>query len=294
MLPLEMVLLVSTVIPEGNNGEEQMVQMYRIDSNYLKTFGLTLADGRFLGRGVDFNPGTMVVNEAFVKQAGWENPLERTIQFSSNGAKYPIVGVLKDFNFSSLHQEVSPVLMYLDERLTHTSVRIEPAQLTTLLPQMKKLWAQFENRRPFDYYFVDEFFAQKYQAEQQMLTVITLFALLAIFIACLGLYGLATYAIARRRKEIGVRKVLGASIISLIGLLSARFIKLVVIALVLAIPIVYYYTNDWLNGFAYRVNLSWWVFILAGLSVLGIVLLTISIQSVKAAIANPIHSLKSE
>ena len=159
---------------------------------------------------------------------------------------------------------------------------------------MKKLWGQFESRTPFDYYFVDEFFAEKYQAEQQMLKVITLFAFLAIFIACLGLYGLATYAIARRRKEIGIRKVLGASIIGIVGLLSTRFVKLVVIALVLATPLVYYYTNDWLNGFAYRVDLSWWVFALAGGAVLGIVLLTISIQSVKAAVANPILSLKSE
>ncbi len=278
----------SSVIPEGSNNEEQFVQEFRVDSNYMKTFGMELVAGRFL------RPGAVVVNETFVKQVGWEKPLERTVKFPGSEQKYPIVGVLKDFHFNSLHQEVSPLLMYLDKRISNTSVRLDPNQLSTLLPQMKKLWEKFESRFPFDYYFVDDFFAKKYTTEQQMLKVITFFAFLAIFIACLGLYGLASFAIARRTKEIGIRKILGASITGIVGLLSSRFIKLVFIALLIATPIVCYYTNDWLNGFAYRVDLSWWVFILAGMVVLGIVFLTVSFQSVRAALANPVNSLRSE
>ena len=280
-------------ISEGSN-QPQFTQAFRVDSHYLKTYGMELVAGRFLNQAIDANPGSMVVNEAFVKRAGWENPLARTMQFEGNSQKFPIVGVVKDFNFSSLHTEVSPIVMYLDERAPKTSVRIDPKQLTTLLPQMKKIWEKHESRFPFDYYFMDNFFAKQYASEQQMVMVISLFAFLAIFIACLGLYGLATYAIARRSKEIGIRKILGASVMGIIGLLSTRFIKLVILAFALATPIVYYYSNNWLSGFAYRIDLSWWLFALAGSAVLGIVLLTISIQSIKAAVANPINALRSE
>lgn len=284
----------SGIIPEGNNGEEMFIQVFRVDSSYINTFGMELSEGRFLNLASDLDPGTMVVNEAFVKQVGWETPLERSIQFVGSPEKYPVVGVLKDFNFNSLHQEVSPLVMYLDERKSNTSVRLDPTQLAVLLPKMKKIWENFETRYPFDYYFVNEFFAEKYMAEQQMSKVITLFAFLAIFIACLGLYGLAAFAIARRTKEIGIRKVLGSSIFGIVGLLSSRFMKPVFVALFLAIPMIYHYSNDWLNGFAYHVELNWWIFGLAGIMVLGIVLLTVGFQSVKAALANPVDSLRSE
>ena len=281
------------VIPEGKS-EEMMVQLYRVDSNYLETFGMELAEGRFLNLASDFDPGTMIVNEAFVKQAGWTNPLERSLRFEGGEEKYPVVGVLKDFNFNSLHQEVSPLVMYLDNRTTHTSVRFDPAKLSSLLPQIQSLWERFETRFPFDYQFLDEYFAEKYLAEQQMLKVISLFAFLAILIACLGMYGLASFAIARRRKEIGIRKVLGASVTSIVGLLSSRFVKLVGIALLLATPIVYYYGNNWLNNFAYHINMNGWVFLIAGIIVLGIVFFTVSFQSIRAALANPVKSLRSE
>lgn len=284
----------SGIIPEGNNGEEMFIQVFRVDSNYMETFGMELADGRFLNLASDYDPGNVVVNEAFVRQVGWENPLERRVQFVGSEEKYPVVGVLKDFNFNSLHQEVTPILMYLDGRKSNISVRVEPSQLSTLLPQIEKIWKQFESRYPFDYYFVNEFFADKYLAERQMQRVITMFALLAIFIACLGLYGLASFSIARRTKEIGIRKVLGATTVGIVSLLSKRFIRLVFLAFFLALPAIYYYGNNWLMDFAYRVELDWNVFVLSGLTVLGIVFLTVSFQSLRAALANPINALKDE
>ncbi len=284
----------STVIPEGYNGEEMDVRMFRVDTNYLETFGMELAEGRFLGLATDINPGTMVINEAFARQAGWSNPLEQSVQFVGSEQQFPVVGVLKDFHFNSLHQPVSPLLMYLDGRKSHISIRVAPSQISTLLPQIKKLWEKFESRFPFDYQFLDTYFAEKYVLEQQMLKVIALFACLAIFIACLGLYGLAAFAISRRTREIGIRKVLGASVRQIIHMLTFRFVLLVLLAFLMAIPIVYYYADNWLNGFAYHVPLQWSVFVITGLTVLGIVFLTVSFQSVRAALANPVESLKRE
>ena len=284
----------STVIPEGYTDGEMKVRMFGVDSNYIKTFGMKLSEGRFLNLASDLDPGAMVVNEAFVKQMAWEKPLEKSIRFPGSEEKYPVVGIVNDFNFNSLHEEVSPLVMYLGENISNTSVRIDPAQLSTLLPQIKELWQKFESRFPFDYYFLDDYFAEKYIAEQQMLNIITLFAFLAIFIACLGLYGLAAFAIARRTKEIGIRKVLGASVISILQVLSSRFVILVFFAFALATPLVYYFSQDWLNEFAYHISLSWGVFVLAGVIVLSIVLLTISFQSTKAALTNPVNALKTE
>ncbi|MEO1259746.1 MAG: ABC transporter permease [Bacteroidota bacterium] len=283
----------STCRPEGTN-EEVPVQMFRVDSNYLKTYGIEMAEGRFLNRATDFDPGTLVVNEAMLRQMGWEEGVGKTIKFMGDETPYPVVGVVKDFHYSSLHQPVKPLVMYLDQRRSNISVRLEEAQLAALLPNIEKLWRQFEARHPFDYYFLDTFFAENYLAEKQMVRTITLFSALAIFIACLGLYGLASFAIARRRKEIGVRKVLGATVSGIVGLLTKNFLRQVGLALLIATPVVWYFLNNWLANFTYHVPLSWWVFGVAGLLMVLIVLLTVSFQSFKAASANPVNSLRSE
>ena len=283
----------STIIPEGST-EELAVQMFRVDSNYLKTYGIGIAEGRFFGQASDYTVGRIIVNEAMVQQMGWENGVGKTIKFTGSDTPYPIIGVVKDFNYSSLHQPVNPLVMYLDPRQSNISVRVEPQQLAALLPKVEKLWQQFEARHPFDYYFLDEFFAENYLKEKQMVRTITLFSGLAIFIACLGLYGLASFAIARRRKEIGIRKVLGATTTGIVGMLSQNFLKPVGIALVIATPIVWYFMQEWLQNFTYHVPLGWWIFALAGVVMLGIVFLTVSFQSVKAALANPVESLRSE
>lgn len=284
----------TTVIPEGNNGEELPIQLFRVDSSYLKTYGIDLAEGRFLNRPSDIEPGTLVVNETFVKQMGWAEGVNKMIQFPGSEVRYPVVGVVKDFHYNSLHQPIDPIVMYLDERKHNISLRIDPQQIATLLPQVQKLWKKFEARHPFEYYFLDAFFAERYVKEKQMVGVISLFAAIAIFIACLGLYGLASFAIARRRKEIGIRKVLGATIVGIVNLLTKDFLKLVFIALFIGSPLAYYFIDQWLQDFAYRVDIQWWVFALAGALMLIIVLFTVSFQSIRAALANPVESLRSE
>ncbi len=284
----------TTVMPYKESNEELPVQLFRVDSSYLNTYGIEMNDGRFLGRSSDLNPGAILINEAFANQMGWENPLEENIRFSAGGTPIQIVGVIKDFHFSSLHDAVSPIVMALDPRQSNISVRFKPDQLATVLPQLKQAWEQFEARFPFEYYFLDEFFGQQYTAERQMLRVISLFSIVAILIACLGLYGLTAFAIARRRKEIGIRKVLGASISGIVGLLSRSFLRMVGIALFIATPLVWYFGQAWLENFAYHINLSWWMFLSAGGLMTLIVLLTVGSQSVQAASRSPIHALRTE
>ncbi|MEZ5039419.1 MAG: ABC transporter permease [Saprospiraceae bacterium] len=284
----------SGVFPDKASQEELPVQLFRVDTAYLRTYGMEMAAGRFLDRSSDIDPGAVVINETLAHQMDWDNPLEKSIRFNATDEPVRIVGVIKDFNFSSLHEAVSPLVMYLDGRKSNVSLRFDPAQLANLLPQVQQIWERFEARFPFDYYFVDEYFSKQYTAEQQMLNVIRLFSILAIFIACLGLYGLTSFAIARRRKEIGIRKVLGASIRSIMALLSSSLLKLTGIALLLATPLVWYLSTDWLQNFAYHVNLSWWMFLAAGLLMVVIVMATVGIQSMRAAVANPVKALRME
>lgn len=284
----------TTVIPEGNAGEELPVQLFRIDSAYLQTYGIELQEGRMLSRTADATGAGLMVNNAFLQQMGWQEGVNKRIQFPGSEARIPILGVVKDFNYNSLHQQVDPIVMYLDDRKANISVRLNTAEVAAFLPKLKQLWETFEQRYPFDYYFVDDYFARTYVKEKEMLRTISAFAMVAIFIACLGLYGMIAFSIARREKEIGIRKVLGASIASLFGLLTKNFFYPLIFALLIAIPVSQYFLGQWLQNFTYRVSLSWWIFLLAGLSMLIIMLLTVSFQSLRAANANPVHALKNE
>lgn len=286
----------STVLPEGSGDREFSVQIFRVDTQFIKTYGMEITAGRFFSNRFqsDFNPGALVVNETFVRQAGWDTHEGKTVRFVGDETKYPVVGVVRDFNYNSLHHAVDPVMMYLDGRRGNISVRFDPQQVGSLLPKMERLWRQFEQRYPFDYYFVDEEFAKNYVSEQRMVKVVGIFSGLAIFIACLGLYGLAAFTIARRTKEIGIRKVMGASVTSIVALLSKNFVKLTGLAVIIGAPVAWYFISGWLNDFAYHVPLAWGVFALAGLAVLLIVFLTVGVQSAKAAVANPANTLKTE
>ncbi len=286
----------STVLPEGSGDREFSVQIFRVDTQFIKTYGMEMAEGRYFSSNLraDQNQAAFVVNETFVRQAGWDSYEGKTIRFVGSEVKYPVVGVVRDFNYNSLHHAVDPVMMYLDGRRSNISVRFDPQQIGSLLPKMERLWRQFEQRYPFDYFFVDEEFAKNYVSEQRMLKVVGIFSGLAIFIACLGLYGLAAFTIARRTKEIGIRKVMGASVASIVGLLSRNFLKLTGLAVAIGAPAAWYFISGWLDDFAYHVQLAWGVFALAGLAVLVIVFLTVGIQSAKAAVANPADTLKTE
>ncbi|MCB0599116.1 MAG: ABC transporter permease [Lewinellaceae bacterium] len=286
----------TTVLPEGSNGKEVPAQEYRVAENFLETFGIELAAGRFLSTQfpTDTSIGALVVNEQMVRQMGWEEPLGKTIKFSADGMAYPIVGVVKDFHFDTFQQPIGPLVMYLDGRKNHISVRFSREQLSSLLPALGQLWESYESRFPFDYYFLDESFAKDYLAEQRMVKVVGLFSLLAIFIACLGLYGLAAFTVARRVKEIGIRKVLGASVGNILLLLHRRLLYLTLVGFLLGGALSWYLLHAWLEQYAYAIRLSPWTFALAGLLTLVVASLAVLLQSLRAALGNPVKALRYE
>jgi len=208
--------------------------------------------------------------------------------------EFHIVGVIKDFNFASLRSNVTPVILMYGENTGALSVKVNTANITALMGMIKDKWKSIKPGKEFEYSFMDEDFDAIYRAEQRIGTIFVAFTSLAIVIACLGLFGLAAYAAEQRIKEIGIRKVLGASISTIVGMLSKDFIKLVLISIVIATPLAWWAMHGWLQGFAYRQNVQWWVLALAGGGAIIIAFVTISFQSIKAALTNPVKSLKSE
>ncbi|MEN0049255.1 MAG: FtsX-like permease family protein, partial [Bacteroidota bacterium] len=232
---------------------------------------------------------------------GLENPIGSRVQFFTNVQEqtvgtFTIVGVLKDFNYESLKDAVYPMVLRLnDGRSTSISIRFDTkAGVDNLVDKVKTIWTESAAGQPFNYFFLDEEFNSMYESEQRLGSTFLIFAGLAIFIACLGLLALAAFTAERRNKEISIRKVLGASVPSLVSLLSSEFLKLVLIAIVISIPIAWYAMSRWLENFAYSVGMKWWIFVMAGIMAVAIALLTVSIQSVRAALANPMKSLRSE
>ncbi|MDX1941607.1 MAG: ABC transporter permease [Saprospiraceae bacterium] len=284
----------STVFPEGSDGKEVSIQIFRVDTAFLETYGMEMAEGRYFSPDLVTDQEALIVNEAMVQQMGWENPLERTIQFSEGGPKIPIIGVVKDFHFNSFHQAISPLMMYLDARKSNISVRVDQKNVAATIQALAAAWKQFEPRYPFKYEFVDEHFASQYAAEQRSSRIFIVFSIVAIFIACLGLYGLTAFNISQRVKEIGIRKVLGASVGSIVMLFHKRLIYLTIIAFVLATPIAYYFTAQWLERFAYTAKMGWSIYLFAGIVTLLVASVAVLAQSIRAAVANPVESLRSE
>jgi putative ABC transport system permease protein len=208
-----------------------------------------------------------------------------------------IAGVMKDFNYNSLHDEVKPfMLIYNPKRgdISHLIVSVGSTDYKTLFSKIETLWHKNLAGVPFEYSFLDDEVQKQYSSEITLSGIINLFTIMAIFISCLGLFGLAAFSAEQRRKEIGVRKVLGASVAGITTLLSKEFLKLVMISIVFATPIAWWAMNKWLQSFVYRVTISWWMFVLAGAIAICIALLTVSFQAIKAAIANPVKSLRTE
>ena len=202
---------------------------------------------------------------------------------------------MKDFHFTSFHDKIKP-FAFLDDprRMGNFTIKLSTDNVKVTLAQLENTWNKFSPERPFQYIFLDETYAKLYQSEIHFQQIFTSLVVLGILIACLGLFGLTTFAAQQRVKEIGIRKVLGASVSEIVRLLSKDFLKLVFIALVIAIPVAWFFMNKWLQDFAYRINISWWVFLVAGMIAVLIAVITISFQSVKAAMANPVKSLRTE
>ncbi len=274
-------------------------QIWGIDEDYINTLGIKMASGRNFSTQMHTDSTGLIINETAAKLLGFSDPLNQMLYRPiDNLAKtlkaYHIIGVMKDFNFKSLRENVTPMVFNLDQRNGAFSMRVNSADIAALLAQVKSKWTELSPGQEFNYSFMDEDFDALYRSEQRMGKIFISFTSLAIIIACLGLFGLAAYAAEQRTKEIGIRKVLGADTSSIVGLLSKDFMKLVLIAIIIASPLAWLTMQKWLQGFAYRENIQWWVVALAGFAAIVIAFLTICFQSIKAAIANPAKSLKTE
>jgi len=223
--------------------------------------------------------------------------LNHTIsRFSSEGEKstYRVIGVVKDFHFRSLHERITPLVMTLTKGAGTTIIKLQTDDVNGVIADMKTQWDKFKPENAFEYSFLDERYNNTYKAEQKTGQILGVFSGLTIFVACLGLFGLATFTAQQRTKEIGVRKVLGASVAGVTALLSKDFLKLVAIAMIIAMPLAWYGMTQWLQNFEYRTSMSWWTFALAGLLTAFVALFTVSFQSIKAALTDPVKSLRSE
>jgi putative ABC transport system permease protein len=268
------------------------------DENFIPTYGIKIVAGRNFSKAYGMDTSSFLINETAVKALGLKSD-EDAIgkQFQYGGKKGAIAGVFNDFNFESLHQRIIPLVFYESPSKAsgYNNISIKTAgNVSAAIAQIERTWKKYLPEIPFEYQFLDDRYAKLYQAEDRQSSIFTIFSCIAIFIACLGLFGLSAFTITQRVKEIGVRKVLGASTGSIVKLISKDFLLLVVIAAVIAFPIAWYAMNHWLQAFAYRINIGWSVFILATVIALLIAFATISFQAIKAATANPVKSLRSE
>ena len=266
--------------------------------DYIKTMGIQMAAGRDFGNEYGLDTMNYLVNEAAAKKIGYKDPVGK--ELTMWGDKGMIVGVMKDYHHNSLHVPIEPLILRLHKMSWggtywgNVIVRTEKGKTKQAIASMEKLYKQFNPGFPFKYYFTDDEIANRYKAEYTVSKLSRYFAFLAIFISCLGLFGLVTFTAEQKTKEIGIRKVLGASVTGIVSMLSKEFLTLVLIASVIAFPVAWWAMHRWLNDFAYRVNIGWSVFVVAGIIAMLIALLTISFQSIKAAIANPVKSLRTE
>ncbi|MGH2563138.1 MAG: ABC transporter permease, partial [Ginsengibacter sp.] len=265
-----------------------------IGYDFTKTMKLQMAAGHDFSKDFKADNDGFILNETAVKDIGYTNSVGKFI--SVNGRRAKIIGVLKDFNFRSLHEPIRPMIIQFSQREDYGNMllRTQPGKTKQALTNIEALCKQFNPAFPFTYSFTDEEYQKLYNNERVIGKLSNAFAFLAIFISCLGLLGLIMFTAEQRTKEIGIRKVLGASVKSIIQLLSADFLKLVFIAILIASPIAWWAMNSWLSAYAYKINISLWMFAAAGGMVILIATLTISFQAIKAGTANPVKSLRTE
>jgi putative ABC transport system permease protein len=276
------------------------MQTWTIDYDYVPVMGMEMVKGRNFSKDFGADSNAIIINESTAKVLGYENPIGKKIytyfqdQFTTTLRSYDIIGVVKNFHFESLKQGVGPLCFRLGNGRWATAFKVSTANIQPLVKNIEIKWKSMAPGMPFSYEFLDESFDSMYRVEQRTGKLGLGLAIVAILIACLGLFGLATYMAEQRLKEIGVRKVLGATVGNITSMLSKDFIKLVLIAALFAFPFSWWMMHRWLQDFAFRVDISWWVFALAGIIALLIAMITVSSQAIKAAVANPVNSLRSE
>ena len=288
-------------IPEGKGLEAgKLLSFIAVDEDFVETLDLKVKEGRNFSKDhpSDFasDENAVLLNEAAANALGWQDPLNKELLcLRFEGLNLRVIGVVKNFNVRSLYSTIEPlVILPASKAAPYLSVRIQENNYQQIVAAAEQLWGNYSSGLPFEYSFLEDDFNALHKAEQRQGKIFSLFTGLAILIACLGLLGLSAYAAEQRTKEVGIRKVLGSSVAGVAGLLSTSFIKLLVIANLLAWPIAWYGMDQWLQDFAYKTEMSWWIFALAGIATFILALLTVSFQSVKAALANPVDSLRSE
>jgi ABC-type antimicrobial peptide transport system permease subunit len=267
----------------------------QIDENFIQVFKMKMVSGRTFSKAFPTDSNNYVVNEKALSVMGMKPDNAVGKSFSLWGRKGMIIGVVKDFNFKPVQQAIEPLILYTSRgNISYVVVRAPAGNTEATIKALGGIEQQLSPAYPFKYDFVDQDLANLYKGEQQMGSIFNLFAGLAIFISCLGLYGLSAFMAEQRTKEIGVRKVLGASLMNIVIMLSGGITRLILIAIVIAIPLSWYAANTWLDGFAYRISISWMLFLIASLSALIIAWITVSYETLKAAVVNPIKSLRAE
>lgn len=285
--------------PELPKDVDYNVQLIPCDKDYLATYEMKLVAGRWFLPGEEKTKGTaLVVNESLVRMLGYTDPamvIGKKIIIGVNHYNPTIIGVTNDFHTTSFHDRIGPVaLMPFPYFYYAAAIRLKPGSIKPALADIESAWKKVYPESAYEMTFIDETLAAHYRQEKTSYDLFRAFSVISIFICCIGLWGLIAFVVVRKTKEIGVRKVLGSSVRGIVYLLSKDFLKLVLIALVIASPIAWYLMNKWLQDFAYRIHMSWWIFIAAGLVALLIALVTVSFQAIKAAISNPVKSLRTE
>jgi putative ABC transport system permease protein len=280
---------------ESGNGTEIHANIYHVDYDYLKTLGISVLCGRNFSKEFPSDSAGVVINEAAVRKLGWDdtNAIGKYI-IGSGQIKLKVIGVVKDFNYESVKDEIAPLMMLLGRNYGGLIIRFKTNDVNGLLSELKEKWNSFNPEGPFNYTFLDDKFAAMFASEHRTQEIFSFFTLIAIIIAGLGLFGLSAFVIEQRTKEIGIRKVLGATVTEIAFMLSKEFIRWVLIGNIIACFAAYYLMNKWLSNYAYRIDINLLVFLLSALVTIVIVFATISYQSIKAALANPVKSLRYE
>ncbi len=289
----QLPLFEGTTMGEGRN---VLCQLWNVDENYVPTFELEVLQGRNFSPEMGLESNAVILNETAAKKFGFDNAVDKQISFG-NGEQiftFNVVGVVEDFHFESFRYEIKPVMLFYRPVNIHLAIRVQTNAWEGFIGKLQDKYREFAVDHPFLGDFLNERFANRYDAEIRLAAVIRVFTALALFLATVGLFGLATYVAQQRTKEIGIRKIFGASMTSVVVLLSKDFLRLVGIAIFIAIPIAWYFCSQWLHNFAYRIEIRWWVFGLAGMIALGIAFFTVLLQSMKAASMNPVKAMRDE
>jgi putative ABC transport system permease protein len=286
----------TTIFRKPESEEDHIVGVYFADHEHVDVMGFEVIEGRKFSKDFKSDSTGMLVNEALVREMDWDDPVnQRLISFNGpEPMELHVVGVLKDYNFESLRDNIRPLMIRLGNFGNDMTVRYKTDDPKEAVEIAENAWKEVAPNEPFEFAFLDESFDEMYRAEQRLGVLFSIFTGLAIFIACLGLFGLAAFTAEQRTKEIGIRKAMGASSFSIVRLLSSEFVKFIIISFALSIYPAYYFMSKWLENFAYRIDINWWVFLLSGFVAMVIAILTVSIQSIKASRLNPANTLRYE